>query len=274
MGIDSSEETFGAETFRVGTCRAETLRAGTTTLPMPPLPGTIARLSVFLDFDGTLVELAPTPDAIHVAPGLSAMLERLAAHLEGRLAVISGRALADLDRHLGTRRITLSGSHGGELRLAAADADAPPGSAFPEQAHLEASAFAAAHGLLLETKPLGFAFHYRQAPGAGAAVEAFARQLGTRYGLQMKSGKMVAELMPPGIDKGGIVAALMATPGFRGSTPVFIGDDVTDEDGFRAAAAHGGFGVLVGELGGARAETVATARLADVNDVHNWLAGL
>jgi len=253
MGIDSSATTFAAG------------------LPLPPpLSETIERLSIFLDFDGTLVELAPMPDAIHVAPGLSVMLETLAARLKGRLAVVSGRALADLDRYLGTRRITLSGSHGGELRLAASDTAEPPGSAFPEQAYLEAAAFAAAHGLLLETKPLGFAFHYRQAPGAAAVVEAFARQLGTRYGLQMKSGKMVAELMPPGIDKGGIVAALMATPGFHGSTPVFIGDDVTDEDGFRAAAAHGGFGILVGERRG----TAATARLADVSSVHTWLGTL
>src|SRR5690606_30203449 len=102
--------------------------------------------------------------------------------------------------------------------------------AFPKQAHTEARAFAATHGLLLETKPLGFAFHYRQAPAAGAAVEAFAQHLGMRYGLQIKSGKMVAELMPAGIDKGGIVTALMATPGFSRSTPVFIGDDMTDED--------------------------------------------
>lgn len=255
MGIDSSSETF---------------TDGTPALPPPPLPGTIARLSVFLDFDGTLVELAPAPDTIRLAPGLVSLLEAAAVRLEGRLAVVSGRALADLDRFLATRRLTLSGSHGGELRLAAANAHAPPGSAFPEQAHLEASAFAASHGLLLETKPLGFAFHYRQVPEAGAAVEAFARRLGAHYGLQMKSGKMVAELMPPGIDKGVVVASLMATPGFRGSTPVFIGDDVTDEDGFRAAAAHGGFGILVGT----RAATAATTRLCDVNAVHKWLEGL
>jgi trehalose 6-phosphate phosphatase len=255
MGIDSSAETF---------------TAGTPRLPPPPLPGTIERLSIFLDFDGTLVELAAAPHAIRLAPGLVPLLEHAAACLEGRLAVVSGRALADLDQFLVTRRLTLSGSHGGELRLAAADAEAPPGSAFPKRAHLEASAFAAAHGLLLETKPLGFAFHYRQAPAAGAAVEAFARRLGAHYGLQVKSGKMVAELMPPGIDKGGIVASLMATPGFQNSTPVFIGDDVTDEDGFRAAVAHGGFGVLVGS----RAATAATARLDDVNAVHKWLEGL
>ncbi|RKS91004.1 trehalose-phosphatase [Sphingosinicella microcystinivorans] len=252
MGIDSS---------------AETSTNDARTPPPPPLPGMIERLSVFLDFDGTLVEFAHAPDAIELGSGLIDLLERAAAALEGRLAIVSGRALADLDRHLGTRRLTLSGSHGGELRLAAADANAPPGSAFPRQAHLEASAFAAAHGLLLETKPLGFAFHYRQKPTAGATVEAFARQLGTRYGLEMRAGKMVAELMPPGIDKGGIVASLMATPGFRGSTPVFIGDDLTDEDGFRAAAAHGGFGILVGT----RAGTAATASLGDVNAVHKWL---
>jgi trehalose 6-phosphate phosphatase len=252
MGIDST---------------AKALQSGTHSLPPPPLPGTIERLSVFLDFDGTLVELASAPDAIQVSSGLVPMIENAALRLEGRLAVISGRALADLDRFLGTRRITLSGSHGGELRLAAANADAPPGSAFPEQAHLEASAFAASHGLLLETKPLGFAFHYRQAPSAAAAVDTFARQLGARYGLEMKTGKMVAELMPPGIHKGGIVASLMATSGFQASTPVFIGDDLTDEDGFRAAAAHGGFGVIVGT----RAMTAATARLDDVSAVHKWL---
>ncbi|MBB4631474.1 trehalose-phosphatase [Sphingosinicella soli] len=236
---------------------------------LPPPLAAIERPALFLDFDGTLVDLAPQPGAIRLAPHLMPLLEALGRRLEGRLAIVSGRALADLAGHLPAPALTLSGSHGGELRLAAVPADAA-GSAFPEAAHLEALAFAAAHGLFVEAKPLGFAMHYRQAPDAERAVQVFADALGGRHGLAVKAGKMVTELMPPGIDKGKIVATLMAMPAFRSSTPVFIGDDVTDEDGFSAAAAARGFGVLVG----APRPTAAAARLADVEAVHAWLGAL
>lgn len=245
-------------------------RARTPSLPPPPSLATMDHPSLFLDFDGTLVDLAPQPDAIRVAPHLISLLESVGRRLQGRLAIVSGRALADLDHYLPARALTLSGSHGGELRLAAAPANAPSAATFPKAAHLEALAFAAAHGVFVEAKPLGFALHYRQAPDAGGAVQAFADTLGGRHGLAVKTGKMVTELMPPGIDKGKIVATLMAMPAFRNTTPVFIGDDVTDEDGFGAASAAGGFGVLVG----AHRPTAAGAALPDVAAVHAWLGAL
>jgi trehalose 6-phosphate phosphatase len=239
-------------------------------LPPPPALAAIERPALFLDFDGTLVDLAAQPDAIRVAAHLTTLLETLGRRLEGRLAVVSGRALADLDRHLPARALTVSGSHGGELRLASSPSPAVAGPGFPTAAHSEAIAFAAAHGVFVEAKPLGFALHYRQVPEAGDAVRAFAKTLGDRHGLAVKAGKMVAELMPHGINKGGIVGRLMAMPAFLNATPVFVGDDATDEDGFRAVSAAAGFGVLVG----APRATAAAAGLADVAAVHAWLGAL
>jgi trehalose 6-phosphate phosphatase len=236
-------------------------------LPSPASLSRVPQASLFLDFDGTLVEIAPRPDTILVPPRLPALLTAVADALGGRLAIISGRSLADLRRHLGDMPLTLAGSHGGELERRGAGAetlsDAPPAGALAA-----ARAFAARHrGVLIEPKPLGYAVHYRQAPGAEHAVRRFAEAEALEHGLAIKHGRMVAELMPRGVDKGRIVDRLMQTPPFEAGTPIFVGDDITDEDGFRCVAGGGGFGVLVGGL----RETAAVARLANVAAVHRWL---
>ena len=234
---------------------------------VPPL-SLIDGAALFLDFDGTLVELAESPDAIRVPAELRPLLERLMDRLGGKLAIISGRAMDDLDRHLDTSGLALSGSHGLELRLArgpGAPVDSPAALA---DARIEVLRFAAAHGLLAEEKPASIALHFRQAPERQAEALHFMSALAERSGLALQLGKMVVELRPPGRDKGDALRALMAEPPFAGARPLFMGDDLTDEDAFAAAAAMGGAGVLVGPA----RTTAAEWRLDDVAAVARWLA--
>ncbi|HMC91944.1 MAG TPA: trehalose-phosphatase, partial [Allosphingosinicella sp.] len=117
-------------------------------------------------------------------------------------------------------------------------------------------------------KPASVALHYRLAPHREEEAVALAQSLAARTGLVVQRGKMVVELRPCGADKGDALRALMAEPPFAGARPVFVGDDVTDEDGFRAATALGGLGIIVGPP----RETAAHYRLPDVEAVHRWLA--
>jgi trehalose 6-phosphate phosphatase len=233
-----------------------------------PPPALLDGAALFLDFDGTLVELAESPGAIAVSPHLPRLLERLSERLEGRLAIVSGRSIDDLERHLDCRRIAVSGSHGLELRLR--DGTHIPLAATPAVAEAAAQAqeFASQRpGLLVERKPFGVALHYRQLPAEQERVVAFMSALAASSGLALQHGNMVAELRPRGADKGDALRALMAEPDFAGAVPVFVGDDLTDEDAFRAAAALGGAGILVGRP----RETAAAWRLADVAAVAQWL---
>jgi trehalose 6-phosphate phosphatase len=234
----------------------------------PPLLSRLGPVALFLDFDGTLVELADSPSAIAVPHGLKPLLDRLAGRLEGRLAIVSGRAIDDLRAHLGPSAAVLSGSHGAELLYAdgrRVPVSAPPGLAGARE---EVRRFAAASaGLLVEEKPAGVALHYRLAPERERAVGEFVEALAGRSGLVLQRGKMVAELRPHGADKGAALRRLMAEPPFAGARPVFVGDDLTDEHAFEAAAAVGGEGVLVGPP---RA-SAARWRLGDVAAVTAWL---
>lgn len=238
---------------------------------LAPPPQQIDDIALFLDFDGTLVELAETPDSIRVSPELSLLLGRLAEKLNGRLAIISGRSIHDLERHLSCAGIAVSGSHGLELRLR--DGSLVP-LAVPrglDHARERSARFAGAiPGLIVEEKPFSIAIHYRKAPERAGEVRAFMERLAAATGLILQEGKMVAELRPPGADKGDAVRALMTEPEFAGARPVFVGDDQTDEDAFRAAADLGGGGVLVGP----ERETAARWRLSAVADVAAWLERL
>ena len=239
---------------------------------MPDLPPPTAALlddaALFLDFDGTLVELAESPDSIQVPPSLRFLLDRLRRKLDGRLAIVSGRSLADLDRHLPTSGIAFSGSHGLELKLA-------DGTALPlsipiglDAIHDRVRRFAAERdGLIAEEKPAGIALHYRQAPDDADRVAAFMEGLAQESGFTVQHGAMVTELRPVGATKGDAIKAFMTEPGFAGTRPVFVGDDLTDEHGFAAAAQLGGAGVLVGPV----RPTAARFRLASVAAVADWL---
>ncbi|KPF62163.1 trehalose-phosphatase [Porphyrobacter sp. AAP60] len=238
-------------------------------LPAPPsLLNLIdeSRLALFLDFDGTLVDIAAKPDAVTVPHGLRQGLDRLSQRLGGALALVTGRSIDNLEDFLGQPKVHLAGSHGGDVR-------APGGVSLREGRPLPApviealNSFAAAHGLLYERKAHGGALHYRKHPEREADARDFAAELADKHGLATKTGKCVIELVWPGADKGGAVDLLAARAPFKGATPVFIGDDVTDEDGFAACARLGGFGIAVGE----RPSATARYSLSTVKDVHTWL---
>lgn len=234
----------------------------------PPL-SLLANASLFLDFDGTLVELASTPDGVRVEEQLKSVLRCLQDKLSGRLALLSGRALADVRGYLHPLQIAAGGSHGLELAHASeADVNLEPPSGLAgaiEQLNRLASE---QPGVIVETKPGGVAVHYRQAPAAEALCHAAATRIAAEIGMAVQRGKMVVELKHPGADKGQALKRFMAVAPFAGTTPVFIGDDLTDEDGFASAHELGGAGILVG----VERPTHALYRLDDVASVRQWLA--
>lgn len=239
-------------------------------LPSPPGLDALGRdgpPALFLDFDGTLVDIAPTPDGILVPPDLADALRALRDRLEGRLALVSGRALDDLERHLGPLAIARAGSHGSDCRAADGSllGEAPAGlpAAVLETIHL----FAQTRGFDTEDKPHGAALHYRSNPSLEDAGLSFAQAIAREHGLQVKRGKCVIELVSSGADKSVAVRSIMQAAPFRSALPVFVGDDVTDEDGMRAAVTMGGFGVAVGE----RPSENARYSLESPAAVQQWL---
>lgn len=236
--------------------------------PMPEPPAALlGGASLFLDFDGTLVEIAESPDAVEVSARLLRVLACVLDRLEGRVAVISGRPAEQLWALLACP-ITIVGSHGLEFRGEFARLGAegrPPGL---EEALRAMRAFAGRRPkLLVEDKPFGAALHFRRQPEAEAECQAFASRLAARHGLQVQPGKMMIEVRAPGGDKGTAIRTLMRETPFAGATPVFMGDDLTDEPGFMAAAALGGAGILVGE----RRPSAARYRLGSVGAALGWL---
>lgn len=238
-------------------------------LPLPPLPDAGARWSLFLDLDGTLAPLAPHPDQVRLSPDLLTLLQRLAARLEGAVCVLSGRPRAQLERLLdGAGCVQLVGSHGAEP---AGGGPAPRPPAIDRLRAAVAAELPVRPGLWIEDKPFGFAVHFRGCPGlAGDVRRIVCRHLATAPGLRGLAGDGVAEVMAAGADKGRALAEVAASPAFRGRSPVAVGDDVTDEAAFDAAAALAGFGVRVG----AREPTVARYALPCVPLAHTWLAAL
>ncbi len=232
---------------------------GDLSLPPPPrrpdLPP-LARAALFLDFDGTLVEIAERPDAVRVPPDLPPLLARLAAALGGALAIVSGRPLGDLDHFLPVP-LAMAGDHGASLRpdpahpAEVADLPTPP-----PAWRARALPLVARHpGALIEDKAHGFVVHYRLAPAAGPEAEALLAGLVAeapdRFALL--KARMAWEIRPRGASKGSAVRRLMARPPFAGRRPVFIGDDVTDEEGMEAARAQGGVGWMLDEAFGSPA---------------------
>ncbi len=224
------------------------------------------RVALFLDFDGTLVEIADAPDGVTVAERLPERLERLGARLGGALALVTGRSIDNLSEFLGQPDLHLAGSHGGDVR-APGGAILREGRALPQPVAAALERFAADRGLLYERKAHGGALHYRTQPEREDETRQFAAELSEMHGLVAKTGKCVVELAWPGSDKGGAVDLLTARSPFAGALPIFIGDDTTDEDGFVACARLGGFGIAVGE----RVSATAAYGLGNVEEVHKWL---
>lgn len=221
---------------------------------MPLSALTPARSALLLDMDGTLLDIAPTPDQVRVAPGLADALRRLRDALGGALAVVTGRPIEQVDGLFGDVPYAVAGEHGGAIRHApGAEVVRASLPSAPVEWVLAAARIADAHpGVLLEQKQRGFVLHYRAVPDSGPMLrDAALALIAPRPGeFQLMEALMAWEIRPRGADKGSAVEALMAEAPFAGRQPIFIGDDVTDEDGMRAARALGGVGMRVDEFFG------------------------
>jgi trehalose 6-phosphate phosphatase len=239
----------------------------------PPAPPALTRhgTALFLDLDGTLAPIAPRPDEVAPDPRRTRLLRDLRRRLAERLAVISGRSLAEVDRILEGAAPAAAGVHGLERRRL--DGQVLATAAHPELGRAERALrwFAQQDpGLLVEPKRASVALHFRLAPQHAEAARALARRLSARTGLVLMPGALAVELRTPGPTKGDSVRAFMAEPPFIGARPIFVGDDLTDEDGFAAANELGGYGVKVGR----GSITAARFSLPDVDAVLRWLEGL
>lgn len=235
--------------------------------PKPPEPEACA---LFLDIDGTLVDIEEHPGDVIADSTLLDLLERTSARLNGALALISGRTLDEIDRIFRPRRFAAAGAHGTQLRLpdgTRLDVGPEP---LPDAVLREFRRFSGAHeGLLLEEKPAGLSLHYRRAPGLEAEARRFVRRVAGKLGpaFRVIDGKMVLELTPAGNGKGNAIRSFLQHSPYQGRRPVFVGDDVTDEDGFRFVNDSGGLSIKAGVAD----DSAATHSLADVQQVRRWL---
>jgi len=235
---------------------------------LPPPPVRLSRPALFLDLDGVLAPLAETPDAVVPHPERTAAVRGAADRLKGRVAIISGRTIAEIDRIAEASAASASGVHGLERRRADGSLHRAEAAPAVREAVAAFEAFARTRpGVIVEDKAVSAGLHYRGAPDEGGAAMALAQRLADETGLTMQAGNLVVELKTPGTDKGTALKAFMKEPPFAGAVPVMLGDDLTDEDGFRAAESLGGFGVLVGPP----RETAARHGLPDVDAVLAWL---
>ncbi|KJK20919.1 trehalose phosphatase [Burkholderiaceae bacterium 16] len=215
---------------------------------MPNLPLIEPNTALFLDFDGTLADLAPRPDLVRVEPELVGTLRALHRHLGGAVALVSGRPIAELDHFLQPLQLPAAGVHGAELRDAGGRRLRQPDPGVPLLLPPLEALVNAHPGLQLERKSVAVAVHYRSVPHLEGLVRNFAAQVASGVpGIEVLHGKMVVELKPAGIDKGGAIDTFMRGPPFARRTPLFAGDDITDEAGFSVVRRLGGVALLVGQ---------------------------
>jgi trehalose 6-phosphate phosphatase len=224
--------------------------------------------ALFLDFDGTLVEFVDDPTAVRVEPALRCALESAAARLAGALALISGRSIEQIDRCFAPLRLPVAGLHGLERRAAdGSRSQEQPARALRAAARRLQASVQREGGLFLEDKGATLAIHFRAVPqrrhAAREMAEATLAQLGA--GFRLLPGADVIELVPRAASKGAALRAFMREAPYAGRRPVFVGDDVTDLQGFEAARDLGGCGVAVGR------RVSADYWLADAAAVGRWL---
>jgi len=206
----------------------------------PPQPK--VNWALFLDLDGTLLDIAPAPDRVVVPPDLVRDLGAASAALGGALALVSGRMLSEVDSLLSPLRLPGAGEHGADIRLPNGQRDEVDAKVPPDWVDALIAAAADKQGTLIERKTHSVVAHYRRAPKCeGFFYETCLRLVAGREAeFEILAGKMMFEIRPRTVTKARPVERLMALEPFRGRRPVFVGDDVTDEDGFRAVASFGG----------------------------------
>ncbi|WP_136683039.1 trehalose-phosphatase [Falsirhodobacter xinxiangensis] len=242
---------------------------------MHPLSDLATRPSdhaIFLDIDGTLIDLAPTPEGVEIPPDLTEMLRRLSDRMGGALALVTGRRIDWADGRFG-HAFPMAGLHGFERRRADGGmqmVEVPPGL---DLARARLAHFADIPGMVVEDKAAALTLHYRGAPDrqaeAEAAMEVVAREVGDAWTLQR--GKMMIELRPSGASKGAALTAFLSEAPFKGRRPIAIGDDVTDEAMFPIASAAGGIGIRVGDP---EQPTAAKAHLPSPEALRDILRGI
>ncbi|MGH6877925.1 MAG: trehalose-phosphatase [Rhizomicrobium sp.] len=232
----------------------------------------LAADAFLLDVDGTILDIAPTPEAVRVPASLGRTLARLQQETGGATALISGRELATLDRLFAPLTLAAVGCHGAEWRThagAAIERRAQPLDDDVKRAFL--AAVAGEPEIRIDDKGYTLAFHYRRVPKRGPELEARLVRCLEPYSseLRLLHGKRVFDIKPRSFDKGEVIRALMQRPPFAGRRPVFLGDDTTDEDAFAVVSELGGIGISVG-----RRMADAQLMLSNPRAARQWLAAL
>lgn len=240
--------------------------------PLPISRPDLANWAVFLDVDGTLLDIAPTPDAVVVPPELPDILQRLRDDLGGALALVTGREISVIDQFFAPLKLAVAGIHGAELRFP--DGQTKSATAHPDLPRIvrELEGFAALNeGLLVEPKGRAVAIHFRKNPVLGEDVEGLVHELvqTSAPGLEVQPGKMVFEVRPAKADKGCAISVLLEQEPYAGRRPLVFGDDWTDEPAFRTANARDGRSIRVGRD---KRPTEANETIADPAAVRQWLA--
>ena len=239
---------------------------------MPRAPDSLdtREVALFLDVDGTLLEIREKPADVVADDDLIDMLKACSARLDGAMSLVSGRPIADVDRIFSPAVFPVAGAHGAELRFGGGRRETVANEPLPAEIVVSLDEFAAENdGLLLERKPSGVSLHYRRAPElegeCRARIDALMPKLGDAF--RLIAGKMVLEIAPAAHSKGAAIETFLKQEPFAGRMPVFLGDDVTDEDGFHAVNAARGVSIRVGEP----QDSAAAYRLPDVAAVRPWL---
>ncbi|CAG9296662.1 trehalose-phosphatase [Celerinatantimonas diazotrophica] len=226
--------------------------------------------AMFLDFDGTLVDLQPTPDAVVVTEQLRNLLTTLDSKTNHALAIISGRSIESLDKLLRLPLLLMGGSHGMQFRKVpfgdiVIHPDVTP---LPDKLMSQCKAFCENNQLLWEAKPLSSAIHYRNNPKLEIKIDEYLDTLVHQYsGVNIQRGKYIRELKPKGVNKASALEFFMQNHHFTHKTPWYFGDDTTDEDAFSWVKQHNGIAVKVGE-----GETIADYHLQSPQDVFSFLS--
>lgn len=235
-----------------------------------PIPAPQPAWAYFFDIDGTLVDLAETPSGVKLDLALRTLIQALYDTTGGAVALISGRDIPDIDALMEGVRLPAAGQHGTERRDAAGRiTHHAVRTAQLDWAHAQLTAAAARNpGLVPQHKGLTLALHYRRAPQLGGYAHRLVRSLLPRLGKSycIQEGKRIIEVKPAGKDKGAAVLEFMAEAPFQGRTPVFLGDDLTDEYGFATVNRLKGHSIKVGA-----GRTAARFRMRNVAAVRAWL---